>query len=318
MRCSRRIRPAWRRSDSAAALGNPEKTYDVTIWDTTTGKPVQLFPLLAGDFQGMAFSPDGKQLATAHAQTPDAKGGTLQIWNVETGKLEQSLLLSVPPAQETVQVKGVGYSTDGKLVAVINQDAAYVWTVSDGQPKFQRSMAPASLTSIGFAPIPDVLILGALGEPADTVMSWNIQTKTQLGYVDAGNPQPAHPAFAFSPDHTVMTLVNENSIRRYNAANAQLLNSASLPEFLGETNVMQHVEYSPSGQYVMASTAGRRPLVWQDSDYNRIAILGESTRVASYAATFAPDSKFILQLDRADASDLEQSAAVIRIWQIAE
>ena len=96
-----------------------------------------------------------------------------------------------------------------------------------------------------------------------------------------------------------MTIVNENSIRRYNA-NGQPLTSATLPTFLGERNVMQHVEYSRSGQYVMASAPGRRPLVWQDSDFNRIAILGESTQVSSYAATFAPDSKFILQLDRAD------------------
>ncbi len=296
--------------------GDPEKTFDVTIWDTATGKAVQTLSLLSGDFQAMAFSPDGEMIATAQVQLPEAKGGTLQIWNVETGKLEQSLLLSIPPGQEKVQVKGVAFSADGKLAAAINQDAVFVWTVSDGQSKFQRSMAPAILTSIGFAPVPDVLFLGALGEP-DGVMSWNLQAGTRIGYVDAGNAQTAHPAFAISPDRSVMAVINENNVRRY-AVDGRLLDAKLLPAFLGETNVMQHVAYSSSGQYVMASGPGRRPLVWQDSDFTRVAILGESLPVASYAATLSPDSKLILQLDRADASDLKQSAAVLRTWQIAE
>ena len=149
---------------------------------------MQLLSALSGDFQGMAFSSDGKQIATALVQFPDAKGGTLQIWNVETGKLEQSLLLSgAAGAREgPSQRRGVfdGWQTGGHHQSRFG----VVWTVSDGQSKFQRSMAPASLTSIGFAPLPDVLILGATGDP-DGVMSWNLQTNTQLGYLDAGNPQ---------------------------------------------------------------------------------------------------------------------------------
>ncbi len=300
---------------------DPQKTHNVLIWDTATGETVQILTMDTGEFQGMAFSPDGKILATALVNSPEPEGGVVQIWNVETGELSQSLLLSVPPGQETVAVKGVAFSTDGKLVGIINQDSAFVWTVGDGKPRFQKSMAPSSLTTIGFFPDSEILILGTTipGGSSDGVMSWDMKLNTSRGTLSAGSSQmTSHPAFAVSPDLSVMTVLNGESIRRYATQTSRYISSASLPVFLGETESMKRLAYSASGQYVMASVPGRRPLIWQDSDFTRIAILGELSSVGSFAVRFTPDSKSVLQLDNPDENDFSALDAVIRTWQIAE
>lgn len=300
---------------------DPQKTYHVLIWDTETGEVLQTLSVDTGEFQGMAFSPDEKQLATALVNAPEPEAGVVQVWNVETGALEQSLLLSPSPTQTTVAVKGVAFSSDGKLLGIINQDAAFVWTLGDGKLHFQKSFAPSSLTSIGFYPSSEILILGTTvpGGRSDGVMSWDMKLDTQRGIFSAGNSQSvSHPAFAVSPDLSVVTVLNENSLHRYATKTSQYLNGASLPAFLGESRVMTNVSYSQSGQYVMASVPGRRPLVWQDSDFARIAILGELSSVGSFAVRFSPDSKAVLQLDHPDENDFSSNGAVIRTWQIAE
>lgn len=300
---------------------DPQKTYDVLVWDTTTGETVQTFTLDAGELQGLAMSPDGNLLAAALVNSPDPEAGIVQIWSVETGALVHALSLSPAPAQTEVLVKGVAFSFDGKLVGIINQNAVSVWTLSDGTSRFQRSFAPSNLTSIGFFPLSEIVVVGTTvpGGGADGVLSWDMKLNTQRGVLPAGRSEAAsHPAFAVSPDLSVMTVMNENSLRRYATQNQQLLDSASLPEFLGETQAMKAATYSPSGQYVMASVPGRRPLIWRDSDFTRIAILGELSSVGSFAVRFTPDSKSVMQLDNPDENDFSAGSAVIRAWEIEE
>ena len=300
---------------------DPEKTYDILVWDSASGETVRTISTDGGELQGLAFSPDAKQLAGALVNSPEPNGGMVQIWNLETGALEQTLLLGVPPAQETVAVKGITFSPDGKMIGVINQDSAYVWTVADGKLHFQKSFAPSGLTSIAFFPVGQILILGTTtpNNAADGVISWDMERDAQRGLLEAGRPSDAsHPVFAISNDLSVMTVLNENSIRRYAVENGRTLGSASLPPFLGEDEPMTRVSYSPGGQYVMASAPGRRPLIWQDSDFVRAAILGESSLVGSYAVKFSADSRFVFQLDDPDENDFAACAAVVRTWQIAD
>lgn len=304
-----------------------QKTYDIPIWDTATGKVVQTVHTTSGLLQGIAFSPDGKLLATAHANTPEPNGGMLQIWNVEDGALAQSILFAVPPGKQTVEIKGVAFSRDSKLVALINQDQASAWVVADGSAKIQKSMAPQELTSVGFFPVGEILILGVTtpttgfgARSNDGVISWDIPRNTQRGFLSVDNSSDkSHPTFTISPDLSVITVLNGNSIRRF-GQNGQYISGASLPTFAGDEGdiTFKNVSYSPSGVYVMATARGRRPLIWRDSDFDRTAILGDSEFVGAYAAAFTPDSKFILQLDRPENTDDEPSAAVIRTWQIEE
>src|SRR5262249_44521841 len=72
---------------------------------------------------GVAFSPDGKTIATASADK------TVKLWEVDTGKLQHTL-----DAHGDI-VSAVAYSKDGKQLATASFDGtAKVWSAEKREP----------------------------------------------------------------------------------------------------------------------------------------------------------------------------------------
>lgn len=75
----------------------------------------------AGGVNDVAFSPDGKALATA------GNDGAVKVWTVETGKLSLSV------AAHKGAVHALAYSPDGKLILTGGADKAVrLWKAADG------------------------------------------------------------------------------------------------------------------------------------------------------------------------------------------
>src|SRR5450631_189569 len=71
---------------------------------------------------GVAFSPDGKTLATASFDS------TVKLWDFATGKETATL------KGHTAPVYAVVYSPDGKLLATAGQDNSIrIWDAKDGK-----------------------------------------------------------------------------------------------------------------------------------------------------------------------------------------
>src|SRR5262249_10330732 len=71
------VSPDGTRLASQAAAGPPGR---VLLWDTRSGKELHRLPAHQGEAFALAFSPDGKLLATGGLD------GTLRLWNALTGK----------------------------------------------------------------------------------------------------------------------------------------------------------------------------------------------------------------------------------------
>jgi WD40 repeat protein len=76
----------------------------------------------------VAFSPDGKILATA-----DLNGGAY-LWDVATG--HRIATLSGPSPDSNVETSSVVFSPNGKIVAAANQDGVtYLWGIATGRTR---------------------------------------------------------------------------------------------------------------------------------------------------------------------------------------
>src|SRR5438445_6417761 len=95
---ARRSTPALHRWRSGAS--------PTTVWQTRTG----------GRVWSLAFSPDGKTLASA-----SEKGG-FQLWDVRTGGLRQALGSPAPAVSSAV-----AFSPDGRLLATGDDISVKLW-----------------------------------------------------------------------------------------------------------------------------------------------------------------------------------------------
>jgi WD40 repeat protein/serine/threonine protein kinase/DNA-binding XRE family transcriptional regulator len=117
------------------AVFNPEGTRVATasrdgttrIWDAKSGKELISIKVRGGWVSDIAFSPDGKLLATTSTDT-SADNGEGVVWDATTGK---PLFLFGDDLSTTTAAWGLAFSPDGNLLAVAYSDnVARVWDIS--------------------------------------------------------------------------------------------------------------------------------------------------------------------------------------------
>lgn len=110
---------SWSPDGGGVAASNTDHT--VRIWDPNGGGQRQQLFGHAAPTSPVAWSPDGHSLATL----PD--DGTAVIWDPASGRRRYTLT-----TQGMVPAQGVGWSTDGRRLAVA-ADQVWVWSTGNGQ-----------------------------------------------------------------------------------------------------------------------------------------------------------------------------------------
>jgi WD40 repeat protein len=122
----------------------------VCIWDVNEGSLLPKLPGFYGCGPSLAFSPDGKLLATPHADN------NARLWEIPSGKLKATLKGHVG------MVTGVAFSPDGKTLATGSYERnVKLWNIATQQEVATLEALPGSCLSLRFSPDGRTLAAGS-------------------------------------------------------------------------------------------------------------------------------------------------------------
>lgn len=278
----------------------------VVIWDTRSGKELHRLSAHQGEVFALAFSPDGKQLATG------AFDGTIRLWNVVSGKQEHLL------AENKGYVSALAFSRDGKalfsgeylpgadgLVQIAGKGAmTRLWDAATGQERRRfPGQAFVALSADGG-------VMVTAGEQTNVLHLVNWTTGETLlalkGFPEMGLSRDVNST-CFSPDGKVIatTCRGDSAIRLWDTTSGKEARSIPLA---GDAF---SIAFSPDGKTLAVG-------VLSGLGHDRIRLFDPATgneRILSNRMDKVHEVRFL-----ADGKTLASTSAdkTFRLWQPAE
>ncbi len=238
-------------------FGGPAHPDLPRVWDVAGGRELHALRGHGDVVQAVAFSPDGRRLATAGMDR------TVRTWDTANGRELRAFRGS------TATVQRVAFSPDGRMLASATGDGAVkVWDAGGGEELrgwgklADRELLalrehPAWLVRVAFRCVairPD-------GQWLATAAGRTVQV------LDAASGQPLHvlrghtrsiSAIAFSPDGgRLVTASLDETVKVWDAASGE-----ELLTLTGNTGGVLCVAFSPNGRHLAAGGLDRAVRVW--------------------------------------------------------
>ena len=307
------------RSSARRATSSPPWTATgaINIWDVTTGTAIAALRGHEGPVLSLAYSPDGKRLASGSADK------TIRLWELAIGKRQWRVLRG-----HEKPVEWLSYSPDGQRICSLDGESGRLWDATHGpgrrRPRrpcaeFHRAL-PAGWSAARHRPGSPGLPVRRdhgpaarrAGEPRPSdpsawrsartasgsrptastrthIRLWDGVTGREVAVLRGHTVGPG--VLAFSPDGSRLASGSpypDNSVRLWDAATGR-----PIAALHGHTNTVRSVAFSPDGQRLVSGSLDQTARLWDGVNGQPVATLrGHTDRL--WDAIFSPDGRRVV------------------------
>jgi WD40 repeat protein len=241
----------------------------VEVLDLVSGK--QTVDLNAGYVWGVAYSPDGRRLATA--STSQAK--SVKVWDLATRQIVFTL------KGHADEVYCVAYSADGRRLASGSKDGVVrVWDAATGREIFTLRGHSGIVMRVAFSPDGKRLATCSWDK---TVKLWDLETGQEaialLGHEDMVQ------AVAFSPDGRLLASASsDQTIKLWDTTTGKEAHTLK-----GRGGVVVCVAFSPDGRRLASGSNDGLVKLWDPASGAEALALNTNAGTWVTSVAFSPD-----------------------------
>ncbi|GCF07089.1 WD40 repeat domain-containing serine/threonine protein kinase [Dictyobacter arantiisoli] len=289
---------------------------------TTQGELVYLYPGHTSIVTAIAWSPYGKQIASA------AHEKAVHVWEVATGQLEQlytgnvenwkarsiealawsptgkliasasnegiiqvwqvnPLLTKISYDHHKGKVSALAWSPDGRLLASASQQTLQIWQAIDGQIILEQTVDFGMVTSLAWSPDGSLLAVG-YQEAVAQIFSFDLQD-TKMGHkLMYRGHHGALSKVLWSPDGSqIASGSSDKTIQIWDAETGERVST-----YAGHSGPIYALDWSPTGDLIISASADGTMQIWDAQD-GQWLYTHPSRNPNVFAVAWSPDGKYI-------------------------